>query len=181
MEKSKKVYIGGFMKTIINNIHNLKDNEITDLVKKVKILLINSKNEIMLGYADHEYQFPGGTGEPNEELVETVNREIEEETGIFLNIKQIDPFLCAIGYYKDWPKEGRNKKIEIYYYEVKTDKLPNLDNLNLTESEKEKNFELRYINLDTVEDEIKKNVDVYGDPHGITKEMLQAFNVYKNN
>ena len=169
------------MKTIINNINNLQENEMTDLVRKVKILLTNSKGEIMLGYADHEYQFPGGTAEADEDLIDTVNREIEEETGIVLNVKDVEPFLCAIGYYKDWPKEGRNKKISIYYYEVKTDELPNLNNLNLTENEIAKNFELRYVSLDRVEEEITSNVDTYGDPHGIAKEMLQAFSVYKNN
>ena len=169
------------MKKIITNVHNLKEEEMTDLVRKVKLLLINSKNEIMLGYSHHEYQFPGGTQEPNEELINTVNREIEEETGIKLNLSELEPFACAIGYYKDWPAEGRNKKIEIYYYEVKTNEKPNLDNLNLTESEKEGNFELRYIPLDNVEEELQKNVDEFGDSHGIAKEMLNLFKIYKEN
>lgn len=167
------------MKTIITNVHNLEEGEMTDLVRKVKLLLVNSQNEIMLGYSHHEYQFPGGTQEPNEELINTVNREIEEETGIKLNLPELDAFACAIGYYKDWPVEGRNKKIEIYYYEVKTDEKPNLENLNLTESEKEGNFELRYIPLDKVEEELQKNVDEFGDPHSIAKEMLSLFKIYK--
>lgn len=167
------------MKKIIVNANNLNEEEMTDLARKVKILLINSQNEIMLGYSHNEYQFPGGTQESNEELIDTVNREIEEETGIKLNLSEIEAFACAIGYYKDWPAEGRNKKIEIYYYEVKTDEKPNLDNLNLTEKEKEGNFELRYIPLDNVEEELKKNAKEYGDPHGITKEMLNLFEVYK--
>ena len=167
------------MKKIITNANNLKEEEITDLSRKVKILLINSQNEIMLGYSHNEYQFPGGTQEANEELIDTVNREIEEETGIKLNLSEIEVFACSIGYYKDWPAEGRNKKVEIYYYEVKTDEKPNLDNLNLTEKEKEGNFELRYIPLDNVEEELKKNAKEYGDPHGIAREMLNLFEVYK--
>lgn len=169
------------MKKIIVNANNLNEEEMTDLVRKVKILLINSQNEIMLGYSHNEYQFPGGTQEPNEELIDTVNREIEEETGIKLNLSGIEAFACSIGYYKDWPAEGRNKKVEIYYYEVKTDEEPNLDNLNLTEKEKEGNFELRYIPLDNVEEELKKNAKEYGDQHGIAKEMLNLFEVYKEN
>lgn len=169
------------MKKIITNVNNLKEEEMTDLVRKVKILLINSQNEIMLGYSHHEYQFPGGTQEPNEELINTVNREIEEETGIRLNLSKLEAFACSIGYYKDWPAEGRNKKVEIYYYEVKTDEKPNLENLCLTENEKEGNFELRYIPLNKVEEELKKNVREFGDPHGIAKEMLNLFEVYKEN
>lgn len=168
------------MKKIITNINNLKEEDVTDLTTKVKILLINSKNEIMLGYSHNEYQFPGGTQEPNESLINTVNREIEEETGIKLNLTQLEAFACSIGYYKDWPSEGRNKKVEIYYYEVKTDEKPNLDNLNLTEKEKQGNFELRYIPLNKIEEELINNVNKYEDPHGIAKEMLSLFEVYKN-
>ena len=119
--------------------------------------------------------------EPNEELINTVNREIEEETGIRLNLSKLEAFACSIGYYKDWPAEGRNKKVEIYYYEVKTDEKPNLENLCLTENEKEGNFELRYIPLYKVEEELKKNVREFGDPHGIAKEMINLFEVYKEN
>lgn len=167
------------MKKIITNVDNLKEEDMTELVRKVKILLINSKNELMLGYSHNEYQFPGGTQEVNEELIDTINREITEETGIDLNLKKLNAFACAIGYYKDWPKEGKNKKIEIYYYEVKTDEKPNFDNLNLTDSEKEGDFELRYINLDNVEQELINNAEMYGDKHGIAKEMLNLLKVYK--
>lgn len=45
------------MKKIIVNANNLNEEEMTDLARKVKILLINSHNE---------YQFPGGTQEPPE-------------------------------------------------------------------------------------------------------------------
>ncbi len=65
------------MKNIINNMYNLKEKEMTEVVKRVKALLINSKNEIMLGYSYNEYQFPGGHVEDNESLVQTLNREIK--------------------------------------------------------------------------------------------------------
>ena len=97
-----------------------------------------------------------------------------------LNIKEIEPFACLIGYYKDWPSVGKNRKIEIYYYEVRTNELPNLDNTNYTESELEGNFELRYIPLDNVENELKYNASKYGDKHSITHEMLRVFDYYKN-
>ena len=64
----------------------------------------------------------------NEELIDTVNREILEETGMDLKLKDLEPFARNLGYYKDWPEEGKNRKIEIYYYEVKTNKKPNLNN-----------------------------------------------------
>ena len=167
------------MEKLITNDYNLKEEDMTELVVRVKIFLVNSKNEILLGYSNNEYQCPGGHVEENENLIDTINREIKEETGIELNIKEANPFACTIGYYKNWPSEEKNRKIEIYYYEIKTDEKPNLDNTNYTESEKEGNFELRYIPLDKVEEEFISNANKYGDRHGITKEMLKVFKVYR--
>ena len=38
------------MEKIITNDYNLKEEDMTELVVRVKILLINSNNEILLGY-----------------------------------------------------------------------------------------------------------------------------------
>lgn len=167
------------MKQLITNKYNLTDSDMTEVVKRVKVLLVNSNNDVLLGYSYNNYQFPGGHVEDNETLVQAVNREILEETGIELNITNIEPFACAIGYYKDWPAEGKNRKIEIYYYEVKTDEKPNLENTEYTENEKDGNFELRYIPLLDVENVLRTNAEEYGDKKGIAREMIDLFGVYK--
>ena len=167
------------MKQLITNNYNLTESDMTEVVKRVKVLLVNSNNDVLLGYSYNNYQFPGGHVEENETLVQAVNREILEETGIELNITNIEPFACAIGYYKDWPAEGKNRKIEIYYYEVKTDEKPNLKNTEYTENEKNGNFELRYIPLSDVENVLKTNAEEYGDENGIAREMIDLFGVYK--
>ena len=166
------------MKKIITNNDNLKETDITEVVKRVKVLLVNSKNEILLGYAHNEYQFPGGHVEDGEELIEAVKREIMEETGIVLDDIDASPFACAIGYWKDWPKKGDNRKTEVYYYEIKTDIKPNLDNVFYTEHEKDGNFLLKYVLLDEIENELVKNAKEYGDNHGIAKEMIELFKIY---
>ena len=104
-----------------------------------------------------------------------------EEAGIKLDNYDLTPFARALGYYKDWPEEGKNRKIEIYYYEVKTDKKPDLNNTSYTDNEKDGNFELRYIPLENVENELRKNADEYGDKRGIAREMLELFDIYKSN
>jgi len=170
---------GDIMERIIINNDNLKEEDINDFSLRVKVLLINTNNEILLGYSNNEYQFPGGHVEKGENLIEAINREIKEETGIELNINKIEPFMCNIGYYKDYPIVGKNKKVEIYYYEIKTDKEINLNNTKYTKEEKKGNFELRYILINNIEKELIKNSELYGDKHGITKEMLEVFKVYK--
>ena len=169
------------METIINNKHSLTDSDITEVVKRVKVLLINSNNEILLGYSHNEYQFPGGHVEESESLIEAVNREIQEETGLLLNVDNIEPFACSVGYWKDHPEVGKNRKTEIYFYEVFCDLKPDLAKVEYTEHEKDGNFELRYISLDKIEEELINNSNQYGDKHGITKEMLSLLELYKKN
>ena len=169
------------MEKIVVNDYDLKETDVTEVVKRVKLFLINKNNEILLGYSHNEYQCPGGHVEDGESLIEAINRELIEETGIELNIDEIEPFACSIGYYKDWPALGKNRKIEIYYYEIKTDEKPNLNNTKYTEFELKGGFELRYVSLDNVEEEFLDNVKKYGDKHGIAKEMLKVFKLYKKN
>ena len=172
------------MKKIINNQYNLKESDVTETVKRVKVLLINSNNEILLGYSHNDYQFPGGHVEENENLIHAVKREVHEETGINLNDENMTPFAGMIGYYKDWPAAGKNRKIEIYYYEIKTDKKPNLGETEYTENEKDGNFELKYVSLTNIKQVLKENAEKYGDKKGITNEMLQLLDIYnsiKNN
>ena len=165
---------------LITNDYNLKEEDVTEVVKRVKLLIINNKNEILLGYSNNEYQCPGGHVEDKESLVNAINRELREETGIELNIKEISPFLYSVGYYKDWPEKGKNRKVEIYYYEIKTDEKPNLNNTEYTLSEKEGNFELRSVPLESVEEVFTNNANKYGDKHGIAKEMIKVFKIYKS-
>lgn len=168
------------MKIIIHNKNNLKETDITEVVKRVKILIINSNNEILLGYSHNDYQFPGGHVEKGENLNQTIKREIKEETGIILKNQNFKPFAKAISYYKNWPEKGKNRKTEINYYELKTDEKPNLNNTEYTESEKDGHFELKYIPLEDVQKILKENAKKYGDKKGITNEMLEIFNLYKS-
>lgn len=169
------------MVTIIDNEFNLKQEDIYDTVKRVKALIINSNKEVLLGYSYHEYQFPGGHVEENENYIDALIREVQEEVGIKLKNETILPLVSIHRYCKDWIEIGKNRKIEIYYYIINIDTKPNLKNTRYTTEEKEGNFELRYIPLSIVEEEIKNNARVYGDPKGISNEMLKVIEFYKNN
>lgn len=166
------------MEKIIYNEYNLSEQDVTDFVQKVKLLIFNSQGKILLVYAHNDFEFPGGTVEPSEKLIDTINREIEEELGVKLNLDNIEPFAQSLGYYKDWPSEGKNKKIEINYYELYSDIKPNVNNLNLTENEKKGNFCHKYIDFKNVEKEIKENAEEHGDKRGIAREMLNIFDIY---
>ena len=59
------------MKEIFINEDNLSKNEINEEVIRVKGLIINDKNEILLGYSNNTYQFPGGHLEEGEAISDT--------------------------------------------------------------------------------------------------------------
>ena len=164
------------MINIINNKYELKEEDINDIQVRVKALIINSNNEILLGYSHNDYQFPGGHIEENENLIDALNREVEEETGIKLNLTNERYFATSIGYWKNHPRKGINRKTIVYYFKIKTDLKPNLDNTSYTESEIRGNYTLKYISLDKVVKELEENAKIYGDKFGITKEMIELIN-----
>ncbi len=168
------------MEKIIINKDNIIDEDITEVVQRAKVLIVNSQDEILLGHCYNNYQFPGGHVEDGESLIEAVNREITEETGMVLNLKDIEPFAQIVGYYKDWPQVGKNRKNEIYYYAVKTDELPNLANTLYTAEELAGNFELKYVPLENVLTVLQDNALKHGDTEGIAQEMIDILRIYLN-
>ena len=90
-----------------------------------------------------------------------------------------NPFLKIIYLNKDYPNKGENRESDIYYYVVETNKLPNLENVNYTESEINKHFELIYIDLDDAINIIKENIPNHKDNKIISKDMIIALEEYE--
>lgn len=166
------------MKEIFINKDNLKKEEIDEEVIRVKGLLINSNNELLLGYSHDTYQFPGGHLENCETLEECLKREIKEETGMDVETYSIKPFMLIEYYTKNYFNSGKNRCNKIYYFEIKTDKKINLNETNYTDCEKEGNYELRYVELNNVKDELIKNASKYPKCKTITCEMLEVLSYY---
>ena len=149
------------MKETIYNHDYLKNEDITEVVIRIKALIINDKN-IILGNENNIYQFPGGHLEENETFEECLKREILEETGIEIDDNEIKrPFMKVTYLNKDWPAIGQNRKSEIYYYLIKTSKNPDMSKVKYTEHEKQGNFKIESIplseSISVIEDNISKN------------------------
>lgn len=167
------------MKTLIDNRDNLKMEEITDETTRVKAIIINEKEEILLGYSFGTYQFPGGHLEENEELTDCLHRELLEETGMDINVSGLKPFMLLEHLNKDYPEAGANRLTKIYYFSVKTDENINLSKTHYTLEETIGNYELRYIPLEYVEELLLKNAEVAPKNKVIATEMLEALKEYK--
>lgn len=149
------------MKETIYNHDYLNNEDITEVVIRIKALIINDKN-IILGNENNIYQFPGGHLEKNETFEECLKREILEETGIEIDDNEIKrPFMKVTYLNKDWPAIGQNRKSEIYYYLIKTSKNPDMSKVKYTEHEKQGNFKIESIplseSISVIEDNISKN------------------------
>lgn len=167
------------MKEIIYNNDNINLRDVTSKSVRIKVLLINN-GKLLIGNEDGCFMFIGGHQEDNEELVDTLKREVKEETGIELENEVInDAFLKIIYLNKDYPSKGENRESDIYYYVVETNKLPNLENVNYTESEINKHFELIYIDLDDAINIIKENIPNHKDNKIISKDMIIALEEYE--
>lgn len=166
------------MNIIVNNYNNLKDEDITDITIKVKALMLNSNEEILLASVINEYHFPGGKKEMQEGIKDTIKREIKEETGIDISKMDLEPFAQLIMYFKDHPEKDRNKKVIIYYYEIFTDEEPNHDEMTLTKNEQSKNFKIIKVKFNDLKEMLINNAIKYGDKKGIVQEMLQILEVY---
>jgi len=138
------------MKEIIYNEYKLKDNEINNIVKRAKIIFINSKDEILLANSNNNYYLIGGHVDNDETDIETLKRETLEETGIELNIKDIKPFFTIIYKTKDYPEKNINSKHIANYYYVKLDEQINYNKMNLTEEEIKSNFKVEYVHIDKI-------------------------------
>ena len=120
------------MKEIIYNYDNLEEREMNKLVERAKILIVNSKDEIMLAYSHKNYFLVGGHVEAGESLASCLKREVKEETG------------------KDYPNKSDNTKYITSYFSIKTDLQPDMSQIELTESEKEGSFHLEFIPKDEI-------------------------------
>lgn len=162
------------MKEIIYNNDGLTENDITETVIRTKALIIND-DKIILGNENSIYQFPGGHLDDGESLKDCLKREILEETGIDIEICEIKkPFMKVTFLNKDWPEQGKNRKSEIYYYAIITDKSPNLEKINLTEHEKENNFKLEKVLINDAIKVIKENIPNNKKNEVIAPDMIIA-------
>lgn len=167
------------MKEVLFNYDELKKEEIDELIIRTKGLIINSNNEITLGYCHKTYQFPGGHLEDNESLEECLLREIKEETGMEIKNYTMKPFEKITHYTKNYRNTGKNRENIIYYYILKTDDKYNNENAHLDEYEKLGNYVVKTIPLDKVEKILIDSIPDNPINQIIVSEMLEVLNEYK--
>ena len=169
------------MRKIVYNSDNLKESDINEIVVRVKALLINHNN-LLIGNESNIYQFVGGHKEVGETLEESLICEISEETGIEVLRKEISvPFMKITYMNKDYPSIGSNRKSDIYYFVVKTNKNIDKDKIRLTNHEIENDYKIEKIPLLESIDIIKKNIPNHKNNEVISRDMIIVIEEYLKN
>lgn len=170
-----------FMKQVVFNKEGLTDDEIEMREQRVKVVLRNSNDELLLCKVDGVYHFVGGHPEGEESINNCAKREVKEETGIDMESESFTPFLELKQYKSDYFGTGKNGLATITYIDGKTDERFNYGKRDLDEKESEKEFVLEYVKIDDVMRvlETNKEVSKIQNKEFITTEMMYVVSEYK--
>ena len=164
------------------NDDDLKDDEIDEVITRVKAFIVSSKNNMIVGFNDEGYQLIGGYVDAGEDIVPALTRLIYNESGISLDSKDsIEPFYEVRYYNRDYKGSGINRLSDLIYFVVKTDKLPNHKKLKLTDRELAEKLPLEIIRRGLFGKELREYIEKEENPLNKVKakELLLAYEKYK--
>ena len=170
------------MKEIIINENNLTDNDVSKFICRAKLVVENSKGELLIVKTDESMFFIGGHVDNDETDMETLRREINEEAGIDYKLDIKEPFYSIKYLTKDYPEVGTNTGYITNYYVLQADDfIPDMENSHLEESEKNSNFRLMYLSREDCVKELEtvlattKKVNVVRDTLDVVKYYIETY------
>ena len=163
------------------NENNLKFNEIQDFSYKVRAVLIDENENVLVANYGGVYLLPGGSLDNNESISDALIRELTEELGENYNSSELNYLSCINYYQKNYPKrngENKNRFVQTHYYIGKV-KSTGERKQELTEKEVKGNFRLELIPIEELERKVLENetnnpINIY-----FQKELIIVLEQYK--
>ena len=149
---------GEKMKEIVINKGKLKDDEITEVLDKARIVLRNDDGEFILSHFERVYFLPGGKVEVTETPVDAVKRELLEETNIHIMLDDITPFALVKNYLRDYESSDGtivNRLVNTYYFTGFTSK-DDIEYFNLTRTEKRDDLRAFFVSMEDAKELLKE-------------------------
>lgn len=168
---------------VVYNDTKLQDDEIDQVVTRAKAFIMSSKYNMLIGRNDAGYQLIETNVSAREDITTAMVNAIYNETGIGLDAKDaIEPFFETRYYTRDYMNTGVNRLSDNVYFLVRTDKLPNLKKLKITQTEMTKKLPMEVIKrselIGTLTDFIEEEKDVLAQVKA--REILLAFDKMRN-
>ena len=168
------------MELVIND-DNLQFDEVKELTSKVRAILVDENNKILVANYGNVILLPGGKVDEGETLSEAITRELSEELGQDYSANELYFFVTLNYYQKNYPKRDgtfQNRLVQTHYF-VGSYKGIKLDSRRLTEKEQKGNFRLELVSLEELENMILNNIN--NNPRNLyfQKELLTILVSYK--
>lgn len=168
---------------VLLNEGSLLDSDVQEISNKVRVLLLDKDNNILIANYNGVIMLPGGKLDNNETISEAICRELNEELGQIYTPEELTYFMTLKHYQKDYPKVEDvivNRLVKTYYF-IGSYKDINFDLQQLSEREKKANFKLELISFDELENIVLNNkVDNPRNKY-FQDELLEVLKCYKNN
>lgn len=164
------------------NEENLKENNIEEIKTKVRALLIDENNQILVANYNNVIMLPGGKIGASEKNLEALIRELYEEIGVVYKEEELK-YLGVLNHYQtNYPKRDGgfyNRLVKTYFY-IGIYKGINTKKQILSDKEKQSNFKLELVSLENLESIILNNKNANPRNEYFQKELLTILTCYNN-
>ena len=169
------------MELVIND-DNLEIDEVKDFCTKVRAILIDENNNILVANYGNVFLLPGGKVNEGETISEAIARELSEELGQDYGTNELDFFVTLNYYQKDYPKRDgtfQNRLVKTHYF-AGLYKGIKKDFQKLTEKEQKDKFRLELVSFEDLENMIMNNRN--NNPRNVyfQRESLTILASFKN-
>ena len=168
---------------ILLNKDKLLDSDINERSLKVRALLFDENNKVLVANYNGVLMLPGGKVDKGEDILDALCRELSEELGNAYTRDELDFFMTLNFYQKDYPKIEEvvvNRAVKTHYY-VGSYKAVNSGSQQLSEREKKAKFKLELISFDELEDVVLNNTNDNPRNRYFQEELLEVLKYYKKN